>query len=96
MTFTACSGRLRPLGYGLAKVTPNPLVLAIASAVLVKPALSFSALHVLYVSRTLLPRELRPPRVMLAGLVLCSISTAASAASPCTSSGPGSWPGCGN
>jgi hypothetical protein len=60
-------------GMVLLKLTPNPLVLAIASAVLVNFALSFSALHVLYVSLTLLPRELRPPRVMLAGLVLCSI-----------------------
>ncbi len=36
-------------------------------------ALSFSALHTLYVNRTLLPPELRPNWFMRAGTVFCGL-----------------------
>lgn len=55
------------------RLTPNPLVLAMATAVLMNLALGFSALHTLYVNRTLLPPPLRPRWWIQLGLVLCSL-----------------------
>jgi hypothetical protein len=55
------------------QLTPNPLVLALATGVLVNFAMCFSSLHVLYVNLSLLPKELRPPWHMCAGLVCCSL-----------------------
>jgi len=54
-------------------LTPNPMVLAIASGVMMNFALAFSALHTLYVLTTLLPRPLRPGWPMRLGLVACSV-----------------------
>jgi hypothetical protein len=55
------------------RVTPNPLVLAIASGVMLNLALAFSAVHSLYVNLTLLPRDLRPGWTMRIGLVACAV-----------------------
>jgi hypothetical protein len=55
------------------RVTPNPLVLAIASGVMLNFALAFSAVHSLYVNLTLLPRDLRPGWTMRIGLVACAV-----------------------
>lgn len=55
------------------KVTPNPLVLAVASGVMMNIALAISGLHTLWVLLTLLPRELRPHWFSCVGLVCCSI-----------------------
>ena len=55
------------------RLTPNPLMLAMATAVLMNFALAFSALHTLWVNRTLLPAELRPPLAAQAGLVGCAV-----------------------
>jgi hypothetical protein len=55
------------------KLTPNPLVLAVATGVMLNFGLGFSALHVLYVDVVLLPKDLRPPWVMRVGLVVCSV-----------------------
>jgi hypothetical protein len=55
------------------KLTPNPLVLAISSGVLMNFALGFSALHTLYVSQVLVPKPLRAGWLMRAGLVACAI-----------------------
>jgi hypothetical protein len=55
------------------KITPNPLVLAIASGVMLNFALAFSALHSLYVNLTLLPPELRPGWAMRLGLTACAV-----------------------
>jgi len=49
-------------------LTPDPLVLAIASAVL----LNFSALHLLYAVRVLMPKELRLPWYMQLWIVGCA------------------------
>ncbi len=54
------------------RLTPNPMVLAIASGVMMNFALAFSALHTLYVLVTLLPRELRPGWPMRLGLLSCA------------------------
>jgi len=54
------------------RLTPNPLVLAIATGVMWNFALGFSSCHTLYVNRSLLPRELRPGWLMQAGLVACA------------------------
>lgn len=54
------------------KLTPNPLVLAISSGVLMNFALGFSALHSLYVCLALLPKPLRPGWLMRAGLAACA------------------------
>jgi hypothetical protein len=54
-------------------ISPNPLVLATASGVMMNFALGFSALHTLYVNTVLLPREIRPGWIMRAGLVCCSV-----------------------
>lgn len=55
------------------RVTPNPLVLAVASGVMMNFALGISALHTLYVNTTLLPRELRPGWLQRCGLVACAV-----------------------
>jgi hypothetical protein len=55
------------------RLTPNPLVLAIASGVMMNFALGFSALHTLFVNLVLLPKELRPGWLMRIGLVCCAI-----------------------
>ncbi len=55
------------------RLAPNPLVLAVASGTLLNLALGFSALHVLYVNRAFLPRQLRPPWLMRIGLMCCSV-----------------------
>lgn len=51
------------------RVTPSPLVLAIATGVMVNFAFAFSALHTLWVNVTLLPEPLRPGWLMRAGLL---------------------------
>ncbi|MEJ7608345.1 MAG: hypothetical protein WKF37_19285 [Bryobacteraceae bacterium] len=48
---------------------PNPLVLAIATGVMVNFAFAFSALHVLWMSTTLLPQPLRPGWLIRIGLI---------------------------
>jgi hypothetical protein len=55
------------------RISPNPLVLAIATGVMMNLGLAVSALHVIYVNRRLLPRPLRPSWVLEAGLVFCSL-----------------------
>ena len=55
------------------RLTPNPLVLAVATAVLMNFGLAFSSLHTLWVNRTLLPRPLRPPLWVQAGMVVCAL-----------------------
>jgi hypothetical protein len=54
-------------------ITPDPLVLAVASGVMMNFALGISALHTLYVMLTLLPRELRPNALQCGGLVGCAV-----------------------
>jgi len=66
------------MSYGLwgllaLRLTPNPLVMAVASGMLLNLGLGFSALHVLYVDLVLLPRQLRPPWLMRIGLICCSM-----------------------
>ena len=51
------------------KITPSPLVLAIATGVMVNFAFAFSALHALWVNMTLLPKPLRPGWILRLGLV---------------------------
>jgi hypothetical protein len=62
-------------GWGLLalRLTPNPLFLAIATAVLMNFGLAFSSLHTLWVNSTLLPPELRPPLWVRLGLVVCAV-----------------------
>jgi hypothetical protein len=55
------------------RITPDPLVLAIATGVMWNFALGFSSLHTLLVLRTLLPPALRPGLVQCAGLVGCAV-----------------------
>jgi hypothetical protein len=55
------------------RVTPNPLVMAIASGVMLNFALAFATAHALYVIMRLLPPELRPGWPMRIGLVSCSV-----------------------
>jgi len=55
------------------RLTPSPLVLAIASGVMMNFALGFSALHTLYVNLRLLPEPLRPGRLLRLGLVACAV-----------------------
>ena len=59
------------------RLTPNPMVLAIASGVMMNFGLAFSALHTLYVLMTLVPRELRPGWLLRLGLVACAAFYAA-------------------
>ncbi len=54
------------------RLTPSPLVLAVASGVMMNFALGFSALHTLYVNLRLLPPALRPGRLLRAGLLACA------------------------
>jgi hypothetical protein len=53
-------------------LTPNPLVLAIASGVMWNFALGFTALHVLAVIHRLMPRELRPGIFWQLALLACA------------------------
>jgi hypothetical protein len=55
------------------RLTPNPLVLAIASAVLLNFAMAFSTVHVLWCCRRLMPPELRPPIAMQVGVACCGL-----------------------
>jgi hypothetical protein len=55
------------------RVTPNPLVLAIATGVMWNFALGFTAIHTLVVVRTLLPAQLRPNVFQCLGLVACAL-----------------------
>lgn len=63
------------LGWGLValSITPNPLVLAIATGVMWNFALGFSALHTLWVCHRLLPGPLRPPLLQSFGLLACAV-----------------------
>jgi hypothetical protein len=56
--------------WGLAalRVTPNPLVLAVASGMMWNFAYAFTALHLLCVMRTLMPKPLRPGMIECVGL----------------------------
>lgn len=54
------------------RITPNPLVLAMASGFMMNVALSICALHTLYVLMVLLPPEARPGWPMRIGLVACA------------------------
>ena len=51
------------------RVSPNPLVLAIATGVMWNFAFAFTSLHLLWVMRTLMPVALRPGWVQCCGLV---------------------------
>jgi hypothetical protein len=51
----------------------DPLQILKISTVLQNLALGFSALHALYVTRALMPRELRPSLVMQLGVVACGV-----------------------
>jgi hypothetical protein len=51
----------------------DPLIILQIAGVLMNVAMGFSALHTLYVNRTLLPRELRPGWLMQAGLLGCGV-----------------------
>jgi hypothetical protein len=55
------------------RVTPSPLVLAIATGVMVNFAFAFSALHTLWVTVTLLPEPLRPGWLLRIGLVCSAV-----------------------
>ncbi|MEZ5353104.1 MAG: Nramp family divalent metal transporter [Bryobacteraceae bacterium] len=55
------------------RLTPNPLVLAIATTVMWNFVLGFSALHTLWTLMVLLPPQLRPGWLQRAGLVFCAI-----------------------
>lgn len=55
------------------RVTPNPLVLAVATGVMWNFALGFTSLHTLAVMRKVLPPEVRPGLLQQAGLVACSV-----------------------
>jgi hypothetical protein len=54
------------------KLTPDPLLLTIASGVFLNFGMGFSSLHVLWVTTFLMPREVRPPLVIRIGLVCCA------------------------
>ena len=51
------------------RLTPNPLVLAIVTGSLRNIGLGITSLHSLYINHHLLPRDLRPPWYLQAGLV---------------------------
>jgi hypothetical protein len=55
------------------RVTPNPLVLAVATGVMWNFALAFTSLHTLIVVRRLLPQDVRPPWYEVAGLLACAV-----------------------
>jgi hypothetical protein len=52
-------------------LSPNPLFLTILNGVLMNLGMGISAMHVVYVHRTILPREARGPWTMQVGLVAC-------------------------
>lgn len=54
-------------------LTPNALVLAIASGVMMNIAIAVSALHLLYVVLHLMPKPLRPNWFLCGGLLACSM-----------------------
>ncbi|MEZ5354847.1 MAG: Nramp family divalent metal transporter [Bryobacteraceae bacterium] len=54
-------------------LTPNPLVLAILGSTLGNLGLAMSALHVIHVGRTLMPREARPGWFTNVGLALAAV-----------------------
>ncbi len=77
---TLKGGQVRYVYYGIMAVycvwgllalrlTPDPLVLAIVTGVLRNIGLGATSLHALYINRTLLPEQLRPPLLLQAGLV---------------------------
>ncbi|MBM4073819.1 MAG: hypothetical protein FJ271_33615 [Planctomycetes bacterium] len=51
----------------------DPLIILQIGGVLMNLAMGFSALHTLYVNRTLLPRELQPNWLMQAGVLFCGV-----------------------
>lgn len=53
--------------------TFDPLIILTTAGVLMNLAMSVSALHTLYVNRTLLPRELQPGWFMQAGTLFCAV-----------------------
>lgn len=53
--------------------TFDPLIILTTAGVLMNLAMAVSALHTLYVNRTLLPRELQPSWLMQAGTLFCAI-----------------------
>ena len=55
------------------RITPNPLVLAIASGVMMNFALAISGLHTLYVLTALLPKSTQPGWTTKLGIAACSI-----------------------
>ncbi len=55
------------------RITPNPLVLAVATGVMWNFALGFSALHTLVALHKLLPNPLRPGLFQSLGLVACAV-----------------------
>jgi hypothetical protein len=61
--------------WGLAALglTPDPLVLAVATGVMLNFAMGFSSLHTLYVCRGLMPKELQPNWLLQTGLVACAV-----------------------
>jgi len=54
-------------------ITPNPLVLAIASGFMMNLALALASLHTLYVLIVLLPKPVRPGWLLCTGLVTCAV-----------------------
>ncbi len=59
------------------RLTPNPLVLAIATGVTWNFALALCALHTVYVTRALMPKPLRPHWIVTVGLIACFVFYAA-------------------
>ena len=60
--------------WGLVALTLfDPLQIAKIAAVLMNIALGWSALHAVYVNRTLLPREVQSPLVMQLGTICCGV-----------------------
>jgi hypothetical protein len=54
-------------------ITPNPLVLAIASGFMMNLALALASLHALYVLLVLLPKPVRPGWLLCTGLATCAV-----------------------
>jgi hypothetical protein len=55
------------------RLTPDPVVLAIGSAVLFNFAMGFSAIHLLFTTQMLMPKELRLPWFLRIWLVFCAV-----------------------
>jgi hypothetical protein len=55
------------------RITPNPLVLAIATGVMWNFALGFSAIHTLWTLLVLMPKQLKPGLAQCLGLISCAI-----------------------